>query len=635
MLYTVKKIFEKYWNLFLLTVEEFKRNGAAGVSFAVKRHLRKRFEKSSPGGEFVSRSVNYQSLDCGGVNPCEDNGKVTIAILSKDRLDLIRPCIESIQQTLKDSRREAEILIGDTGTTDSDVWDYYKEIRSRYNNLRIVNIGRYHFSRNYNQLIGKYAQGEYVILLNNDTKAKDKWLDELVNPLEDKRIGAVGAKLIYADGTIQHAGMKFRNDNAYHLYVKRPRDIPEANFAALIPTVTFACVALRRDVFNRFGLCEDFLEECQDTDFCLRLGEAGFKILYNPRAEIFHFEGSSRDLGKISTDRELLKAVWGKKMENISKQKQIIKFTPHEYDDAITIHRDDGIGDLLMGVSVFKQLREKNPGKKVILATFERNIEMMRGFGIFDEFVAIPNGQRFAPVPIPTRGRVYKLSLMEISDGKYNKYNKMHRHPAFTELMELDQKYEFVPMPDYPEARHKVKEMLKSMGIDVDQKFVVLNLVSTNPARSWWEPYYPKLIGAIEDLGFTPLVVGTVDSNYFKGEKVVNLTGKTKSITEYIEAIKLSKCVISTDTSAYHIAALSNIPFLAIFTGGVKPEARVKYYEKYEFCEPPESLVCYPCWDEGCKNSLVHWAKEPCRLAIKPEEVIEKFEILVKKYLKD
>ena len=74
------------------------------------------------------------------------------------------------------------------------------------------------------------------------------------------------------------------------------------------------------------------------------------------------------------------------------------------------------------------------------------------------------------------------------------------------------------------------------------------------------------------------MLVGTRDSKYFQGKGMINLVGKTKTITEYIEAIKLGKYVISTDTSAYHIAALSRIPFLAIFTGGVKPAARLNFY---------------------------------------------------------
>jgi ADP-heptose:LPS heptosyltransferase len=93
----------------------------------------------------------------------------------------------------------------------------------------------------------------------------------------------------------------------------------------------------------------------------------------------------------------------------------------------------------------------------------------------------------------------------------------------------------------------------------------------------------------------------------------------------------LGKYVISADTGAYHIAALADIPFVAIFSGGVKSEARLAFYKKYEAVEPME-LNCHPCWDEGCKDPDIRWKKEPCRTMIRPEDVIKKFEKLIKKY---
>ena len=90
--------------------------------------------------------------------------------------------------------------------------------------------------------------------------------------------------------------------------------------------------------------------------------------------------------------------------------------------------------------------------------------------------------------------------------------------------------------------------------------------------------------------------------------------------------------LICTDSSAYHIAAMARIPFLAIFTGGVTPEARLNCYTNYEVVKPPASLSCYPCWDEGCKDLSVRWKSDPCRLIVTPAEVIERFKRLVAKF---
>ena len=617
----IKGFLRKYWGLSRMGWEELRLNGWGSFVFSIRRHLKKRK------GVFP---VVYPT-----VNDFE-KGLVTIGILSINRLDLIKPCVESIEANLS-QKYKVEIIIGDTGSREKAVRDFYAVARKKWDNIKIVKIGKYFFSKNYNDLVKKYANGEYLIFLNNDTIAKENWIDEMIDPLQDKRIGITGAKLLYKDETIQHGGMEFKSGNALAVYAKEPKDIPEVNFKAYVPVVTFASAATRHDVYDRFKLDEKYREECQDTDFCLRLKDGGFQVLYNPKAEIYHLECSSRDWRKGERDRILLRKRWGKRIDDIqSKGDQRKKFDADEYKNSIAVIRDDGIGDLLMGVSAFKQLRKINPDKKIILATYKRNIEMMDGFGIFDELIPIPNGQKYAPLPIPGDSKVYNLVDLEMDfnpiHGIPKEDNKTNRHITFSERFGIDPKFELVPMPDYPEARKKIETLFSKLNVSLEQNFVVLNLISANPARSWWEPYYPELIKAVEDMGFTPIITGTKESYFFKGKKLINLVGKTKSVAEYIEAVKLGKYVISTDTSAYHVAALAGIPFLAIFTGGVKPESRLSFYDKYEALDPPASLKCYPCWDQGCKDLSLRWKKEPCRMIISPEEAIEKFKKLVDKY---
>ena len=603
-------------------IAEWQINGWNGVILALKGYVKK--EKGERYGDYPRSNDYTEQL-------------VTIAILTKNRLDLIKPCIDSIEQNLSE-KYQVEILIGDTGSTEPQVQSFYKEVDTKYSNIKVINYSYYSFSHNYNKLITKNAQGQFLILLNNDTIVKAHWIDTLIDPLADKRIGLVGGKLLYPDETIQHAGIEFsENGLGIHTHKKKPKDFPEANYKAYVPAITFACAAMRHDVFDRFQLSEDFKEEAQDTDFCLRLAEAGFKVLYNPDAEIYHLECSSRDWRKGSRDRMLLQKKWRQKIQELAAQgKQRARFLENEYQNSITIMRDDGIGDLLMGLSAFKKMKEQHPEKKLILVTYQRNIEMMAGFKIFDAFIPIPNGQKYAPVPLPRDAQIYNFINLEMVFGPVMAFpkedNKIHRHLIYSRKLGLDSGFESVPMPEYPAAKEKVIKLFQELKINPNQRFVVLNLLATNPARSWWEPYYPKLIAAIEGMGFIPLVVGVETSAYFKGSRLINLVNKTKTITEYIEAVKLGEYVISTDTSAYHIAALSGIPFLAIFTGGVKAESRVKFYLKYEVVEPPADLVCHPCWDKGCMDLAVRWKKDPCRISITPEMVIDKFKKLVEKY---
>jgi GT2 family glycosyltransferase/ADP-heptose:LPS heptosyltransferase len=616
-----KNRFLNYLFLIRVALQEFRTRGLKGLVSALYRYFNKRFRHRSYG---APSAQNYTV------------GLATIVILSKDRMDLIKPCLESIERH-SSAEYQVEILIGDTGSTDPVVLRFYREAQARFGNLTLVFQGEYHYSRNYNRLIREHARGQHLVLLNNDTIVQEGWLDALLEPLTEQGVGVVGAKLLYPDGSLQHAGIEFTSEGlGIHTFKGASADIPEANIPALVSAVTFACAAMRHEIFDRFRLDEHFQEESQDTDFCLRLTFAGFQVLYNPHAVVIHRECSSRDWHRGEGDRRRLQRLWGSRFKVLAGNSQRQYYNLQAYRDALVVMRDDGIGDLLSGVPVFAQLRRKFPVRRLILATYARNIEMMAGFRIFDDFIPIPNGQKYAPLPLTRGVEVINLINMEMhftpTWGTPLEDNMIPRQLVYARRLGIDPTFEPMSLPHYPEAGCRVRDLLRNIGVSLEQHFVVLNLFASNPARSWWEPFYPSLIQAVEDLGFTPLVVGVQSSRNFKGKRLVNLTGKTTTIPEFIEAVRLGSYVVSTDTSAYHIAALADIPFLAIFTGGVKPEARLAFYRRWEAVEPPPTLTCHPCWDEGCKDPYVRWQRDPCRTAVTPEMVISKLRKLVSTY---
>ena len=237
-------------------------------------------------------------------------GLVSICILTKNKLHFIKPCIESILSTTVG--KNVEILIGDTGSDDPDVLNFYETLP---NSVKVHKLGFYHFSK-CNNLIAKNSTGEILIFLNNDTKLLPGWLDALLEPFAYTSVGITGPKMLFEDGTIQHAGAEIFTRPPYryvgwHPYSRAPADEPAANIVRVMPGVTGACLAIRRELFaTSGGFDEVYREECQDLDLCLRAWQLGAKVIYTPRSVIYHFENGTRTLKESGFDRDFFRRRW-------------------------------------------------------------------------------------------------------------------------------------------------------------------------------------------------------------------------------------------------------------------------------------------------------------------------------------
>lgn len=159
--------------------------------------------------------------------------------------------------------------------------------------------GEFHYSRKCN--IGAIeATGDYLCLLNDDMRVvTPDWLHEMVSLLDDPEVGAVGPKLLFADGSLQHAGHVYNGGSAGHLLFNAPGDtIDMAGLAQLTGErmgVTGACLLMRRaDYLELGGLSELFPLNFNDVDLCLKIVDAGFRILYTPHAVLDHYESQTR-----------------------------------------------------------------------------------------------------------------------------------------------------------------------------------------------------------------------------------------------------------------------------------------------------------------------------------------------------
>jgi GT2 family glycosyltransferase len=242
-------------------------------------------------------------------------GLVSICILSKDAYEFISACLRSLLETT--TPEQAEILVGDTGSSDPRVLELY---RNQPAHVQVRRPGRYHFSKSNNDL-ARLARGEFLLFLNNDTRATSGWLPPLLAAMRCTRVGIVGAKLLFDDGTLQHAGVEIATEEPYRYIGWHPgrgssADTPRANTPLFLPGVTGACLLVRRELFGRLGgFDEGYEEECQDLDLCLAAARLGFEVVYEPRSVLFHFENGTRTVRESLPDRGRFRARWAAFLE--------------------------------------------------------------------------------------------------------------------------------------------------------------------------------------------------------------------------------------------------------------------------------------------------------------------------------
>ena len=147
----------------------------------------------------------------------------------------------------------------------------------------------------------KFATGEYLLLLNNDTEViTAAWLEEMVMYAQQKRVGCVGAKLLYPDDTIQHAGVGFGIGGvAGHLHKYYPASsdgyMGRLNYVQDVYADTAACLLIRKEIYDEVGgLDESYAVAFNDVDFCLRVRDKGYRIVWTPYAQLTHYESKSR-----------------------------------------------------------------------------------------------------------------------------------------------------------------------------------------------------------------------------------------------------------------------------------------------------------------------------------------------------
>ena len=224
--------------------------------------------------------------------------KISLIIPTRDRVDLLRTCVESI--LAKTRWPNLQIVVVDNHSTERNTLDYLDELRNREHILVLRDDAPFNYAAINNRAVGQ-CDGELVCLVNNDIEViSPGWLEEMASHALRPEIGAVGAMLYYPDDTIQHAGVIVGlHGVADHVHAGRPRGWPGHGGRALVvqelSAVTAACLLVRRSTYLAVqGLDERLAVAFNDVDFCLRLREHGFHNIWTPHAELYHHESASR-----------------------------------------------------------------------------------------------------------------------------------------------------------------------------------------------------------------------------------------------------------------------------------------------------------------------------------------------------
>ncbi|MEZ5065808.1 MAG: glycosyltransferase [bacterium] len=243
----------------------------------------------------------------------EGDPRVSIVIPLYGRAELTEKCLESLAANTPEG--SFEVILVDNASPDSTP----ELLACLDGNVKIVrnekNLG---FATACNQGAA-LASTPNLLFLNNDTEAHAGWLEPLLETLDDPTVGVVGAKLLFPDGQVQHAGVALLSREtsvplvAFHLHYGLPADAREVNVAQEVPVVTGACLLIRRELFESIdGFDTFFWNGYEDVDLCLKAGTSGARVVYQPASVLTHHESMSgpERFSRAGENERLLSSRW-------------------------------------------------------------------------------------------------------------------------------------------------------------------------------------------------------------------------------------------------------------------------------------------------------------------------------------
>ena len=253
--------------------------------------------------------------------PVQGNPLVSVIIPNKDEKETLQTCLEMLEKNT--SYQNFEIIIIENNSTTDEIFKYYKEL-SKDPRIHLLRWGKEFNYSAINNFGVAHAKGEYLLFLNNDVKAiNPDWMEEMLGVCQRPEVGGVGAKLIYPDNTIQHAGCVIGMGGiAGHMFVDMPADrtgyLHKASLLQDMSAVTAACLMMKKNVFEEAGgFTEDLAVAFNDVDLCLKVRKNDHLIVYDPYARLYHMESKTRGaedrkekIRRFQTEIEYMRCHW-------------------------------------------------------------------------------------------------------------------------------------------------------------------------------------------------------------------------------------------------------------------------------------------------------------------------------------
>ena len=253
--------------------------------------------------------------------PLQAHPKVSIIIPNRNSAGTLKTCLNSVFE--KSAYDNYEIIVAENNSNEEEIFSYYKELEKDPRVRIVVRNEGFNFSA-INNFAAAQAEGEYLLFMNNDIEVRTpSFIEDMLGNAARKEVGAVGCKLYYPDGTIQHAGTIIGIGGiAGHAFLgmdgRKSGYLHKASIQLNYSAVTAACMMVRRTVFEECGGFEEKLTVAfNDVDLCLRIREKGYLVVYDPFVEMTHYESKSRGaedteekVRRFQTEIEYMRTRW-------------------------------------------------------------------------------------------------------------------------------------------------------------------------------------------------------------------------------------------------------------------------------------------------------------------------------------